>query len=163
MRTLKEAVRSPSAFDSYENFLGEIPDDEWMCLLGQNRDSDCLTRSNFRSALKRLCGESDDVHIYRYGHWACGWVEYLAVKGAKVEEAQIIHDELKDYPVVDEGDFSNLEQEEADTVWKDCYRPQARIEYIRRHRSQFEFHDYRDMLNCIRGEYFSGYPGELLG
>jgi hypothetical protein len=37
-----------------------------------------------------------------------------------------------------------------------------RIAYIRKHRSEFEFADLRDMLSCVRGNYFAGYASELI-
>lgn len=37
-----------------------------------------------------------------------------------------------------------------------------RVEYIRKHRSQFEFRDFADMLGCVRGKYFAGYASELI-
>jgi hypothetical protein len=64
--------------------------------------------------------------------------------------------------VLDEDDWSEREQEAADTIWRDCYDWHARIKYIREHRSQFEFHDYADMLGCVRSQYFVGYARELL-
>lgn len=58
---------------------------------------------------------------------------------------------------------SEAEEEQAQEVWRDCYRPKARIEYIREHREQFEFRSFADMLGCVRGRYFAGYASELLG
>lgn len=164
MRTLQKAMQSPSAFDSLRNYLGDIPDAEWMCLLGQNRDSDCLTRSNFRSALKALGGEANEnVRVFRFGHWACGWVEYLAVKGDRIPLAEEIEKAVEDYPVVDEEDFSNLEQEEANGTWENCFDNKQRLDYIRQHNHQFEFRDWHDLMGCVRGKWFAGYPSELLG
>jgi hypothetical protein len=80
------------------------------------------------------------------------------------EKAKVIADKLEDYPVVDEDDFSELEDETAEQVWRDCYsdRDRDRVEYIRGHENQFDFHNYADLLGCARGKYFSGYAGELL-
>lgn len=136
--------------------------------LGQHRDSDCLAQSNFACALDQLGGEDDDetVVVVREGHWAVGWVEWIAIhqdNEAALKIADDILDQLEAYPVLDEDDFSERETEEANAVWKNCYGPMERIEYIRRNRSQFEFHDYADMMNCIRGNYFAGYANELIG
>jgi hypothetical protein len=164
MKTMNKVVASPSSVDSLNNYLGKTEFDGWLCLLTQNRDSDCLTRSNFRSALEKLGGESENVQIFNFGHWACGWWEALAVRsGSDVEPiANDIEAALEDYPVVDEEDFSNLETEEANEIWKDCYDKNDRIEYIRKHRRQFDFRDFRDMLSCVRGQYFAGYANELI-
>jgi len=60
------------------------------------------------------------------------------------------------------GWFSEYETEEANDVWRDCYRPEERIDYIRKHRSQFKFRGLSDLIGCVRGHYFAGYASELL-
>jgi hypothetical protein len=124
MRTLLQVVERPSALDSFANYIGERPDADWDCLLTQNRDSDCLARSNFSSALKELGGECENVVVHRFGHWACGWWEALAVKQGTDEHriAMQIESRVENYPVVDEDDYSRLELEEANEVWRNCYR-----------------------------------------
>lgn len=161
---LRDVVKNPSGWDSLSNYLGEIPEPEWLCVLTRNRDSDELTESNWRCALKQLGGESDNVTIDRFGHWACGWWEALSVKAGSPQHriAQEIKASLDNYPVLDDEDFSELEQESADRVWRDCYNSSERIEYIREHRSQFDFHNFADLLGSVRGNYFSGYANELL-
>lgn len=164
LKPLREVVKNPSGFDSLANYLGEIPEPEWLCVLTRNRDSECLTESNWRCALEQLGGEGDNVQIDRFGHWACGWWEALSVKAGSPEHriAQEITSSLSDYPVLDEEDYCNLEQEDADRVWRDCFRDKDRIRYIRDHRNQFDFHNFADLLGCARGNYFSGYANELL-
>lgn len=164
MKPLLEIVSRPSGFDSLSNYAGETEFGDFQSLLTQNRDSGCLIRSNFRSALNKLGGESENVIIHRFGHWACGWWESLAVKVGTPEYAiaEQIEARLEDYPVVDEDDFSELENDEANDIWRDCYSPNERVEYIRKHRSQFDFQGLADMIGCIRGKYFAGYASELL-
>ena len=164
LKPLKEIVSNPSGWDSLDNYAGEIPEPEWLCLLTRSRDSDELTESNFRSALRKLGGESENVSIDHFGHWACGWWESLSVRAGSPEheKAKVIADKLEDYPVVDEDDFSELESETADRVWQDCYENNERIEYIREHRDWFTFHSFADLLANARGKYFSGYASELL-
>lgn len=140
---------------------------EWLIAAAVHRDSRCLERSNFRCFDKQLRAASEDgsVDIERFNHWAVGWVDYLIVNPASAETiklAESIREKLDDYPVVDEQDFSELEMEEANGIWKDCYRPKERVEYIRKHRSQFEFRDFSDLISCVRGKYFAGYASELL-
>jgi len=133
--------------------------------VGQTRDSDALARSNFRCMLRALGGESETVLVIRESHWAVGWVEWIAIHESDskaLQTADEIAAALEDYPVVDESDWSDLEMEDADDVWRDCYRPSDRIDYIRRNRDQFEFHSLSDMIGCIRGKYFAGYASELL-
>lgn len=146
--------------------------------LAQNRDSDCLTRANFDAGLKAIGGEqtvepqtdNDDsglaVTVVRESHWAVGWVEWIAIHKdatAALMEADRIAGKLEDYPVVCEHTWSEYETAEADQVWKNCYDWRERIDYIRQHRSQFDFHGFADLLGCVRGKYFSGYANELIG
>lgn len=110
MHTLKEVVSNPGGFDSLDNYMGEIPTDNWLCVLTHSRDSDALDDSNFRTALKRLGGEGINVRVERFGHWACGWWEALAVNEGTKEHAYAIkiREQLEDYPVLDEEDYSSL-------------------------------------------------------
>ena len=81
MELVNDIIKNPSGLDSLDNYMGETEFGEWRCLLTQNRDSDTLTRSNFISAMNELGGEdSYNVKILRFGHWACGWWEMIAVK-----------------------------------------------------------------------------------
>jgi hypothetical protein len=153
----------PTGFDS--RGLG-LPDrQEWLVLpCARSRDSDCLTESNFHSALKSLGGEGDDVEVHRFGHWGPGWFEIILVRpGSPAErEANDIEAALSDYPVLDDSDFSDREHEAATEVWAHCYSTEGRIEYVRKHRSDMSFHGFADMLGCVRGKFFAGSPAELL-
>jgi hypothetical protein len=96
--------------------------------LGQNRDSDCLTRSNYRVALKRLeplnteDGEGNStVYDVRDSHFLCGWIEYILISAtneAALRAADAMAARLEDYPVLCEEDWSELESEEADAAWQ---------------------------------------------
>jgi hypothetical protein len=146
------------------NYAGEVWPN-WYVFLGQQRDSDCLTRSNFRTALERLGGESDTVQVIRESHWAVGWVEWIGIEASDdlaVKLASEMEDDLERYPVLSEDDFSELENEEANEVWRNCYDSSERIKYVREHSNQFEFHDFADLMGCIRGNYFAGYASELI-
>jgi hypothetical protein len=154
----------PSGLDSTSNYGGEMIPDNFLILLGRNRDSDILTESNWVTALEQLGGESETVRIDRIGHWACGWVEYLSVDkdSEQFKIAEEIEGALDGYPVLDDEHHSQLEEEAAAEQWKSCYDNQERINYIREFRDQFEFQDYTSLREVIRGEYFNGYASELL-
>jgi hypothetical protein len=148
-----------------DSYFGETWPGYYSAGVGQSRDSDCLERSNFACMVRALGGESETVIVVRESHWAVGWVEWIAIQqddGAALKIADDIKEALEDYPVIDENDFSEREQEEAESVWTNCYNAAERIKYIREHRSQFEFHNYADLLGCVRGKYFAGYASELL-
>ena len=168
MNTLSEYFKRDSAY------WGEKQD--WLVVLTTNRDADTLTRSNFRCMVQLLGGKESDgakgstelsehAAIEEARHWACGWVQYLVINPDNKELVAIAEEQLaslENYPVVNEDDWSNLEMEEANQVWQSCYNQKERVEYIRNHRRQFEFHDFSDLLNCVRGKYFAGWASELL-
>lgn len=151
--------------------------DNYYVFLGRNRDSGPLDNANFDAGYKAvkavaskesIPGDEDEsatVVKVCENHWAVGWVEWIAIHESD-EAALKLADEiacaLEDYPIVDDELHSRYESEEADSTWKNSYRPKERIEYIRKHRSQFEFHDYADLLGCVRGEHFNGYACELV-
>lgn len=114
MNKLSEIMKSPSGFDSLSNYIGEIPEDKWFCLLTQTRDSDCLTRSNFICALDLLGGEGDNVKVFRFGHWACGWWEALAISKSDEKAFRIANEierKIEAYPVLNDDHFSEKEHE----------------------------------------------------
>ena len=91
-----------------------LPDRQnWLVLLGKNRDSSLLDKSNFDVALETLGGESDDVEVCRFGHWLCGWIEIVIVNpesnAAKI--AGDIESRLEDSSVLDEDDWKTREYE----------------------------------------------------
>jgi len=81
MQTYSEYA--PTSFD-HKGLL--LPDrQDWLVLIGRNRDSECLVNSNFDCALAQLGGESDHVEVHNFGHWACGWLEIIIVKPDRPE------------------------------------------------------------------------------
>ena len=161
---LADIVAHPSGWDSPANYIGQREFPGWYSLLTRTRDSRCLEESNWRSALRVLGGESDTVVIHRFGHWACGWWESLAVlEGtAAYTVAEEIAKRLRGLPGCRRRRLERTRIEEADRVWRDCYDARERIAYIRKHRTQFEFHGWADLAGCVRGRYFAGYAGELV-
>lgn len=116
MKTLQRYTRPPNFAD-----FGDINRNEYFVAYGQHRDSDTLTRSNFRSILSSLGGESDTVLIIRDSHWAVGWVEAIYIHEsdqAKLTIADDILTALEDYPIVNATDFSDLEWDAACKYWE---------------------------------------------
>lgn len=152
---------------------------------GRSRDSDVLEESNFQVASRELLKLAEDaprhevsaelleqlddclsVQVVRESHWAVGWVEWIAIHSsntAALAKARDLCERANDYPILDESHFSELEYTQANEVWASCYNITERVKYIREHRSQFEFHDFADLLGCVRGIYFAGYASELIG
>jgi len=103
----------------------------WFVFLGQHRDSYALDRSNFKAALELLLplnagieldGEPEEtVRIVREGHWAVGWIEWIAIHGsntAALSEANRIAGRLERYPVLDDDALWQLEESEAMEQWE---------------------------------------------
>ena len=88
--------------------------------LGRDRNSDILTETNFRVALEALGGESDTVDIIREGHWAVGWIEWIAIHESD-EKALRLADEivasLEAHPVLDDDSLSDAEYESVHEFW----------------------------------------------
>jgi hypothetical protein len=105
--------------------------------VGQTRDSDALARSNFRCMLAALGGENgDDVRIVRENHWACGWVEWIAIHQDMADALKIADDlrgKLDDYPIISEDDYSELEDQDCAETWENCYNQADRLDYLRDH------------------------------
>ena len=120
MTTYENLIRYTKP-DHFADF-GDIDRTEYFLIpkLGRHRDSDTLTRSNFRSALRKLGGESETVLVIRDNHWAVGWVENVYIHQSD-DRALAIADGiaagLDAYPVVSEDDWSELEYETAADYW----------------------------------------------
>jgi len=102
--------------DSYAG--AQWPD--YFVFLSQNRDSDRLTRSNFTCGLEALGGESETVHVVREGHWAVGWVEWIAIHESDTEALKLADSmarKIDGYPVLNEDHWSELEWNEAQDYW----------------------------------------------
>jgi hypothetical protein len=137
--------------DEYSNLKPwKIPSDYggkywfgWYPVYGQHRDSDRLTRSNYKRILEELSkldapllaehidprNEDEDfgehegdptVTDAHEGHWAVGWVETILVHSsnkAACKAADEILSALEDYPIFDEYDYSELESDETQKWW----------------------------------------------
>lgn len=148
-----------------EHYFGEVWPATYSSGVGQSRDSDALERSNFACMLEAIGGESDTVTVVRESHWLVGWIEWIAIHqddDKALELADKVQEGLADYPIVNEDHWSQLEQEDADQTWQNCYSPLERVAYIRKFRNQFKFRTFADLLDCVRGKYFAGYASELL-
>ena len=155
MQKLSDLIKNPSGLDSLDNYAGEIPEDKWHVVLTQSRDSEILTKSNWAVALEELGGESEHVEIHRFGHWACGWWEALCVaKDSEAwEPAKEMHDSLSDYPVLDEEHHSEMETEEANRIWSECFDPKERVEHLRSEGGTENFNGFADLMQCVRGAF----------
>lgn len=97
------------------------------CGIDKTRDSNIMDISNFETITEELLdGYPDDFRIEKYNHWLVGSVSRLVCRilkrGTKVEfdnitdafkAAMICKDQLNDYPVYDQDDYSNRLYKEA--------------------------------------------------
>lgn len=107
-------MKNSKGLDSLDNYAGSFERADWVVSVGRNRDSDTLAESNFSVALERLGGESKNVEVCRFGHWACGWFELIMINPKSLKHVKIaleIHESLERYPVLDEFDYFDRENE----------------------------------------------------
>ena len=121
----------------------------------RTRDSEVLEESNFHSALRMLGGESEEIQVHRFGHWGPGWFELILINPNaedKVKIAEEIESALADYPILDEMDFSEREEEACCELWESCYDTQDRIEHFRNH--SYHATSYMDLIKAVRGSWY---------
>lgn len=147
---------SPTQFDAKGLNAGRFGIGEFLVgPCSHTRDSEPLEESNFFSLLRELGGESDDVQVHRFGHWGPGWFEIILINpeaADKVAIAQGIEDALQDYPIVDESDFSERENEECCELWESSFRVEDRIEYLRNH--SYTAQSFADLSQAVRGSWY---------
>lgn len=114
-------------FDSFAWSRGYDVDDAdaWLIFYTSNRDSGLLQQSNEQAINKRMKpfteGDDADVVIESHGHWAVGHVDGFSLRVRKsdgrvtpaFEEFCRIQQELANYPVLNESDYSDREYEAA--------------------------------------------------
>jgi hypothetical protein len=114
MQTYKEYA--PTQFDS--KGLGLDDRQDWFVApVSQTRDSEVLSRVNFKSALESLGGESETVEVHRFGHWGPGWFEIILVHPSRESEVAELESTLEDYPVLDDSALSEAENNEYYENW----------------------------------------------
>lgn len=109
-----------------ECYMGYNPEGEYM-IYAKTRGSSALDESNFeciKAALEKAATESgkpESIYTWTASHWACGWIEYLMVKPdapqAVLDTAAEALEDLAQYPVYNEDDFTRREEETAAEVW----------------------------------------------
>lgn len=112
---------APTQFDT--KGLGLDERQEWLVApVSQTRDSGSLETSNFAAFLKAIGGESETVEVHRFGHWGPGWFEIILIDPADataVQTATEMESSLEDYPVLDESDLSERENDAYTQSWED--------------------------------------------
>lgn len=160
-----------------KSYFGATWEGYYVAPVSRHRDSDCLTESNWAmqwAILEPLGafnpGDDDGEEgkspcVVSENHWACGWVEWVAIHESNADAlraADKLADDLERYPVLNEEDFSSRETKEAEEVWRNCYNDRERLEWLRENRRNIEPHSFSDLLGCARGKFFIGNASELL-
>ena len=127
---------------------------------GRTRDSDALERANFDAAYAALEqldtdreGEST-VQLVTENHWACGWVEWIAIHESNesaLRKADELREAYEQYPVVSESIWSEYEDEECASTWERCFDASERIDYLRRH--SYTAGNFGQLLRAVRGDW----------
>lgn len=125
----RENPYMPRLWTRPSNYIGQTWEG-WLVFLGRNRDSDLLTNHNFETALNRLEAVASDygtpgeglpaVCAVRESHWACGWVEWIAIHHSDTRAVALANemaDDLDGYPILDEDRYSDKEWESASESW----------------------------------------------
>lgn len=153
-------------FDSFA--MREKPEDpeRWCIVYTHNRDSGITDRSNayvIREALKPyLSGEHDLCRVFEANHWAVGWVSGYLMRIFTGTDGELtpwfkayaeLAIAMEDYPILDENHHSELEREDADETWSNCYNEQERLVHLRDHWSGYRdcFASVGGLLTCVRG------------
>lgn len=162
------ADRNPRPWTQPDSWFG-VRWDGWLVFLGKHRDSDDLDQSNFAVALAELTecytdsdwldhadssmGSVPPVYVVSESHWAVGWIEWIAIHPScpkAVTVARLLAERLDQYPVLDDDDYSEREEESAQQCWS-ASSLSDRLYYIR---------DTGLSLYSIRG---TSYPSDDCG
>jgi len=108
----------------------------YMAPISQNRDSDCLTRSNWIVGTEEIlkASQHEETEVHRFGHWACGWYEMLLIHPADLPALRVaaaMAADLENYPVLSDEHLTELEYEEAAEYWQRC-SVSDRVEILQR-------------------------------
>jgi hypothetical protein len=94
------------------NYIGQDYTEYYIVLGKADSDQTVLNESNFAVALEALGGASETVICATFKHFACGYFELLLVHESDDEALKIaddLVDKIKDYPVLDDDDYSERE------------------------------------------------------
>jgi hypothetical protein len=121
MQTFNEMHAMLNASGNPCGYWGEHGD--WLVAMGQHRDSDILTRCNWKVLIRRLDAlELEDAYVAESeSHWAVGWVEHLLINPAcqaAIDIAESALEAIEDYPALDDEAWSEMEHDEAWESWQ---------------------------------------------
>ena len=98
------------------NYLGGDYSDYYV-ICSHHKNSGLLAESNWDEVVKRL---ENHVKVASCGHWMTGWIEFALIHHTDMEGiklAQAIDDEIAEYPILNEDDFTERESKYAEELW----------------------------------------------
>ncbi len=126
-RAAREAAGNWRSFQCFAWSRGyaELDDpDNWAIVYTHHRDSGLLDESNAEAIAEAMRPfveadtENPDVYEEHHSHWAVGWIDGYAIRVFRDGEITDafrawfdLNQQLDDYPVLDEEDYSNREHE----------------------------------------------------
>jgi hypothetical protein len=131
------SLERPDSFADFSDLPMFQPGGWGFAGISLTRDSDPLARSNYRAACKKFfkLDEIEDIEkidepedspfkVYGASHWACGWVDHIIVNHADEDALRLafsVHEDLEQYPVLDEEDFSEEEERDQHLTLTNCF------------------------------------------
>jgi len=133
------------------HYVGRLWNGYYIAHNGRYRDADAMHRANFQTTIDSLgfdvdfevppesCPVVDDLPtrmIIHEHHWALGWIEWVAIHESDSEALQIadvLAENYKAYPILDDDLFSQIESEDCSQTWRECYTPKERLAYLKEH------------------------------
>jgi hypothetical protein len=92
MKSWDSFMRQGKQLDGYLNYIGTIDHKNMIFVISQTRDSSCTEKRKFSQVLKSLGGESTDVQVHHFGHWAIGWIDQILINP---ENAKLVKKSLR--------------------------------------------------------------------
>jgi hypothetical protein len=97
---------------------------EYYIVYSRNRDSDILEESNFHSITEELKDHEGFISP-SFNHWLCGWCEIIMMHESDHEgliKADQLLENLSDYPILDDEDYSERELDSRIESWENWAR-----------------------------------------
>ena len=135
------------------NYMGATWEGYYSAGVGQSRDSEALERANFQA----MCNALEDCEgweVVSENHWACGWVEWVAIEPNAHDALRIANNLMAryaDYPILDEDMLSRLEDEDCAQTWGSCFNRKDRIDYLRKH--SYTAQCWQDVRAAVAGDW----------
>ncbi len=148
----REAAGNWRHFESFGWHDRPEDPDQWTIVYTCNRDSGPLDRANAEALADTMepfmDGDDPDCFPEHHGHWACGWVDGYSIRvyrNGQITDAfrawMEAHDRLNDHPILDEERYSEIQYEESQETFDNCYRRDLERHLEKRFEAEFNWPD----------------------